>query len=413
MYSQRKTVWPIYVSLTLIFGIITFGSGYGVGIIQKTYFSEDNIQKQFSENAQVNITQNADENINFDLFWEVWNLVKDKHIAQPVEDIDLFYGAMAGIADSVGDPYTSYLSPELTARFNENISGKFEGIGAEIGVKESQLQIIAPLAGTPAEQAGLLAGDNIFKIDGVDTLGMSLDEAVERIRGDEGTTVVLTIFRSGADDVIDISVVRETIKIPTVEYEVTEYNGKRVGVITLSHFNEDAANDFSEVAQQVLRDNPSGIILDLRNNPGGLLQESVEIASHFIEDGKIVTERFSNGDETSYNSKGYATLNNFKTVVLINQGSASAAEIVAGALQDYSVATIVGNTSYGKGSVQDYQILEDNSSLKITVAHWFTPNGNTINDQGITPDIEVDRTFEEYESDIDPQLDRALEELTN
>lgn len=408
MYSQKKSRWGLYLTTAALIAVVSFTGGYGIGILQKTILDDDPIQQNFKKTEST-----TQANVDFGLFWEVWNLVKDKHVNQPVDDIDLFYGAIGGIAAAVDDPYTVYLPPELTARFTEDISGKFDGIGAEIGIKDSQLQIIAPLAGTPAEQAGLLAGDYIIKIDGLDTIGLTIDEAVDKIRGPKGSTVILTIYRNGADDVTDISVIRDTIKIPTLEYELRDINGKRLAIITLSHFNEDASEDFAEIVQTVLRDNPDGIILDMRNNPGGLLTESVAIASYFIPDGPIVNERFSDGREKSYPSDGYGTLKNYKTAVLINQGSASAAEIVAGALKDYQIAKIIGKTSYGKGSVQDFQVLDDNSSLKITVAHWYTPHGNSINDSGITPDIEVDLTIEDIEAERDPQLDRAIEELVN
>ncbi len=406
MYSQKNKNWSLYLTVVALITVVAFASGYLVGVLH------ENVQQENSTKIETKI-ESANSEIDFELFWEVWNLVKTKHIDQPVNDVDLYYGAISGIANSVEDPYTVYLPPDLTARFNQDISGKFDGIGAEIGIKDAQLQIIAPLAGTPAEKAGLQAGDKIIKIDGLETLDLTIDEAVDKIRGPKGSTVILTIYRDGADDVTDISVVRDTIKVPTLEYELRETNGKRLAIVALSHFNEDAAADFSEVSQTILRDNPDGIILDLRNNPGGLLEESVKVASYFVSQGSIVSERFSDGREVVYESKGYGTLENFETVVLINQGSASASEIVAGALKDHGAARVIGMQSYGKGSVQDFQMLDDNSSLKITVAHWYTPNGNTINDTGITPDIEVDITTEDIEADRDTQLDRAIEELVN
>lgn len=413
MYSQKNQNWSLYLTVVALITVIAFASGYLIGVLHENSQQRKSVEATFDESNEAKDIENANSEIDFALFWEVWNLVKTKHVDQPVSDVDLFYGAISGIANAVDDPYTVYLPPDLTTKFNEDISGKFDGIGAEIGIKDAQLQVIAPLAGTPAEKAGLLAGDKIIKIDDLETVDLTIDEAVDKIRGPKGSTVVLAIYRDGASDITDISVVRDTIKVPTLEYELRETNGKRLAVITLSHFNEDAAADFSEVSQTILRDNPDGIVLDLRNNPGGLLEESVKIASYFVPEGLIVSERFSDGREVDYDSKGYGTLSAFDTVVLINQGSASASEIVAGALKDHQVATIIGKQSYGKGSVQDFQMLDDNSSLKITVAHWYTPNGNTINETGITPDIDVDITTEDIEADRDPQLDRAIEELVN
>lgn len=413
MYSQKNQNWSLYLTVVALVTVIAFASGYLIGALYENSQEKQSVEATFDENNKVKDIEKANSEIDFALFWEVWNLVKTKHVDQPVSDTDLFYGAISGIANAVDDPYTVYLPPDLTTKFNEDISGKFDGIGAEIGIKDAQLQVIAPLAGTPAEQAGLLAGDKIIKIDGLETIDLTIDEAVDKIRGPKGSTVVLAIYRDGASDITDISVVRDTIKVPTLEYELREVDGKRLAVITLSHFNEDAAADFSEVSQTILRDNPDGIVLDLRNNPGGLLEESVKVASYFVPEGLIVRERFSDGREVDYNSEGYGTLSTFDTVVLINQGSASASEIVAGALKDHQKATVVGKQSYGKGSVQDFQMLDDNSSLKITVAHWYTPNGNTINETGITPDIDIDITIEDIEADRDPQLDRAIEELLN
>lgn len=413
MYSQKKQNWSLYVTVFSLISIITFTSGFLIGAYHENAQQKNPIQATFNDTKQTSDIEAANSTIDFEQFWEVWELVKSKHVDQPVNDTDLFYGAISGIAAAVDDPYTVYLPPDLTARFNEDISGKFDGIGAEIGIKDAQLQVIAPLAGTPAEQAGLQAGDKIIKIDDLETIDLTLDEAVDKIRGPKGSTVVLTIYRDGAEDVTEVSVVRDTIKVPTLEYELRETNGKRLAIIRLSHFNEDASADFEEVSQTILRDNPDGLILDMRNNPGGLLDESVKVASYFVPQGTIVSERFSDGREVVYDSKGYGTLANFETVVLINQGSASASEIVAGALKDHGAGKVLGKQSYGKGSVQDFQILDDNSSLKITVAYWYTPNGNSINDTGITPDIEVDITTEDIQADQDPQLDRAIEELVN
>ncbi len=411
MYSARKAPFSIFISIALIFCIASFAGGYLLGVVQDSNVFKDDLQRTIIKSS-VNTELSSD--IDFDLFWEVWDAVKTKHVDQPVDDKDLFYGAIEGITSAVDDPYTTYFSPELAERFNEDISGKFDGIGAEIGVEDSQLQIIAPLANAPAEEAGLRAGDNVISIDETDTYDMSLDEAVNLIRGERGTTVVLTIFREGDTDVQDIPIVRDTIKIPTVEYTTTSANNKNIAVITLSHFNSGASADFAEIANQVLRDNPDGLIVDLRNNPGGLLEESITISSHFISDGVIVSERFSDGSSRPYYTSNIGSFgDSIPVAVLINRGSASASEIVAGALQDYGKATIIGEQSFGKGSVQDYEVFEDNSSLKVTVAHWFTPNGRNIDEEGIQPDIEVVMTAEDYEADLDPQLDRAVEYLTN
>lgn len=414
MYREQQHNRLRYSLLGAFFGIICFGAGYTLRSVQYDFINNETIvNSALLESAATATSTTQQENLDFELFWDVWSLVQQNYVNQPVDDSNLFYGAVEGIAQAVDDPYTEFLDPELTQQFSETISGEFEGIGAEIGSKDDQLVIIAPLANTPAEQAGLQPNDAIMKIDTVDTTGMSVDKAVTLIRGEQGTTVTLTIYREGAEDFQDISVVRDVITVPNLEYELQEHGEKRIAVITLYRFDENSAADFSDAAQQILLDSVDGIVFDLRNNPGGLLDHSVDITSHFVADGPIMYEVFSDGSESVYESEGYNTLSGIPCVVLINEGSASASEIVAGALQDNGVATIVGMTSFGKGSVQDYRTFDDGSSLKITVAKWLTPHRASINEAGITPDVVVDRTYDDYVAERDPQFDKAIELLRN
>lgn len=408
--SMQPSYKRLFIALGILFGVtVCFSGGYVVGRAQISLFSE---ASQFSSAWIEPQTSEAITPEQYVLFWKVWQAVKKDYVNQPVDDTALFYGAISGIAAAVNDPYTVFLDPKEADLFATSISGKFQGIGAEIGMKDRQIVVVAPLKGSPAEQAGIRSGDTIIKIDGKDTLSLTVDAAVSLIRGTKDTSVTLTIYRSGAEAVQDIIIKRAEITIPSVVYTNKEVSGKHIAIIELSHFDEGSQAEFTKVAQQVLLDQPDGIVLDLRNNPGGLLDQCVGITSMFIDQGVIVKEHLSDGKEQSLNSDGSGTLISIpKLTVLINEGSASAAEILAGALQDYKKATIIGTQSFGKGSVQNFQQFPDGSILKVTMAKWLTPLGSTIDHTGITPDIEVKLTAEDVTAKRDPQLDRAIEEI--
>jgi carboxyl-terminal processing protease len=299
------------------------------------------------------------------------------------------------------------MDPESTEDFYQDLSGTFEGIGAEIGMRNDTITVIAPLDGMPAQKAGLRSGDKIYAIDGESALGMTVNEAVKRIRGEKGTEVTLTIIR-GEDKPIDITIVRDEIFVASIEHEMREDD---IYYIKISSFNDDTESLFYEAVANALVEKPKGIILDLRNNPGGYLETSITVASEWIEAGPVVAEQFGENRRMEHPSNGNARLSDIPTVVLINQGSASASEIVAGALRDYNKATIVGKQSFGKGSVQSLRNLSDGSSLKLTVAKWLTPEGDYIHEKGIEPQIEVDLTEEDINNDLDPQLDKAVDIL--
>ena len=348
------------------------------------------------------------KDVNFKLFWKVWDTIKNKFIDKnQLTDAQLFYGAMAGVVDSLGDPYSVFLNPQTSEEFSDELNGKFEGIGAEIGIRNNQLTIISPLPESPAEQAGLKALDRIIGIDGLETTGMSLDQAVSLIRGDKDTEVILTVTRDGLNESKEIKIIRNTIKIISVNW--TDKNG--IAYVKLTNFNSDTSAKFLEVANEVINSSPKGVILDLRNNPGGYLETAVDIAGYWIKEGQVVVrEEFSNAEQNQeYVSNGKGQLADFKTVVLVNGGSASASEIVAGALQDYQLATVVGETTFGKGSVQELENLSDGSAIKLTIARWLTPYSRTIDKNGIQPDFELKLTEEDINENKDPQLDKALE----
>ncbi len=343
--------------------------------------------------------------INFDLYWQVWDLL-NKNYVEPdkVKQKELFYGSLKGLVASLGDPYTVFMDPRLSKEFDDDLSGTFEGIGAELGIKQEILTIIAPLPDSPAEKSGLMPGDKIMAIDGVSTAGISLDEAVSKIRGPKNTEVTLTIIGNDPGQAKDHKIIRSKIAVKSVKTEMKN----DIFVIKISSFNDDTEELFKKAAKDVLVKNPKGIILDLRSNPGGYLETAIEVASEWIEEGVVVSEKFNEERTNNYQARGKASLKKYPTVVLVNQGSASASEIIAGALQDYQLAVIVGKKTFGKGSVQNLEELPDGSSVKITIAKWMTPKGNNINDQGIQPDIEVELTPADYENNQDPQLEKAI-----
>lgn len=386
-------VWGL---LLLTITTIGFTAGYGTGIWQS---------KQ-QQQAAITYTQP----LQSALFWKVWNRVQVGYITQPVEDEALFYGAIHGLAQAVDDPYTVFFDPTETKVFSSSLNGSFEGIGAEIGDKDGQIVVIAPLADSPAELAGLQPNDAIISIDAFDTYGLSVDEAVEKIRGPKGSVVTLTIYRIGASDLTDIPITRDTIEIPSAEYTTEVINDKTIATITLSTIDETSANDMRALVNQVLLDQPTGLILDMRNNPGGVLTGAIDISSLFLASGVVVSEEYGDGNVQSYQVSVDAILpKQPKLVILLNAGSASAAEIIAGALQDHQRAYIIGQTSFGKGSVQNYEEFPDGSSLKMTVAHWLTPNQRVINGIGITPDLVVESVDDE--AAVDEQRQAAIEYL--
>jgi len=376
-----------------------------------------------NENGNVSISKVIDlygktrsEEVSFDQFWEVWNTIKEKYVDRPVNDDSLFYGAMEGMVAGLGDQNSVYFSPQKAEEFAKDLSGEFEGIGAEIGLRDGQLVVVAPLPSSPAEKAGLKTGDKIFKIDGDETSNISLDEAVVKIRGKRNTTVELNIMHDNSETLEDIVVKREVITVPTVEWKMMENN---IAYLRLNYFNQDTWGDFDQAVKEIILKNPSGLILDLRSNPGGYLETSVDVASEWIKSGLVVLEKFSDGTENTYNTRGSHRLAGMKTVVLIDGGSASGSEILAGALQDYKLATLVGETSYGKGSVQDFQVLSDGSALKLTVARWFTPLNRQIDKKGIDPDVVLESMYTDISVDektnhvnyTDLGIEKALEIL--
>jgi len=354
------------------------------------------------------------EEIDFSLFWEAYHKLQEKFVSKEKFDTQkMIEGAISGMVKSLNDPYTVFLNPEDTKRFIEDVKGTFEGVGMEVDIKKGQLQVIAPLEGTPAQRAGLRAGDKIIKINDTFTTDLTLDEAINLIRGPKDTQVTLTIFREGWEKSEEFKIVRDVIEVPSLKWEIKKTpQGEDVAYLNLYQFSEKASLDFFQAAIEILNSPAKKIILDLRNNPGGYLEVAQDIAGWFLERGQIVAiEDFGQGKQNEYKAQGNARLLEYPLVILINKGSASASEILAGALQDNRGIILIGEKSFGKGSVQELERLEGGSSLKITVAKWLTPKGKLISDVGLEPDIKVEMTEEDYQAERDPQLDKALEKI--
>jgi len=345
------------------------------------------------------------EEIDFSLFWEAYYKIQEKFVDKSkIDPKKVVYGAISGMLRSLEDPYTVFLTAEETKTFLENVRGTFEGIGIEIGIKKGQLQVIAPLEGTPAQQAGLKAGDKILKINDTPTLDITLEQAVSMIRGPKGTKVKLTIYREGWEKEKEVEIIRDVIEIPSLKWE------EKDGIIYLKiyHFTEKAFTDFKKAAISILKLPTNKIILDLRDNPGGYLEIAQKIAGWFLlKESIVLIEEFGDGTKREYKSEGPSYFASYKIVVLVNEGTASAAEILAGALRDNLGVMLIGEKTYGKGSVQQLDNLTD-GSLKITIAKWLTPKGNLISETGLEPN-EIVKTEKNDGKDV--QLERAIEIL--
>lgn len=392
---QNKSNFLLFIIFAVI---ISFAVGFNVGQKQNSILFVGGV-----ENQEVGQPKKVD----FSLFWDAWLMI-EKNYPKDLDYQKMVYGAIAGMVDSLGDPYTSFFNPEETKIFKEDVKGVFEGVGMEIGLRNGQLTVIAPLEGTPAQKAGLRSGDIVIKIDDSSTRDLSIEESVKLIRGVKGTEVVLTVFREGWTENKEIKIIRGVIEVPSLKWEIKESD---IAYIRLYHFSEKANSDFNKAAKEILESPAKKIVLDLRDNPGGYLQVAQDITGWFIEKGQIVTiEDFGgNEDRREYKAEGNARFLNYPIVVLMNKGSASASEILAGALRDNRGVLLIGETSFGKGTVQEFREFSDDSGLKVTVAQWLTPNGSSISEVGLKPNIEIEMTAEDFDAGRDPQLDKAME----
>lgn len=364
-------------------------------------------------------------NLDFKLFWDTWDLLSRSYIDKKALDPEkMFYGAISGMVSSLGDPYTFFLPPQQQKTSKEELNGSFEGVGIQLGFNEDKrLVVIAPLSGTPAERAGIKPEDIIVKIGDKDTTNIALPEAVNLIRGPKGTEITLTIFREGEQDTREFILKRETIIVKSVEVKFKQTkNEKNIALIKLSRFGERTKDEWEAAVSSTLNEGAKGVILDLRNNPGGFLEGAVYIASEFLSGGDVVLQENSKGERVAFNVNRDGKLTKIPLVILINKGSASASEIVAGAIQDRKRGKLIGEKSFGKGTIQEAEDLPGGAGIHITVAKWLTPNGRWVNDtEGLEPDVKIEsspmielpkvKEDEEVDQTKDPQLEKALELL--
>jgi carboxyl-terminal processing protease len=348
---------------------------------------------------------------DFSVFWQAWDLLKSAHLdGENLNDKDLIYGAISGLVGATKDPHTVFLAPDDSKKFEEDIQGEFGGIGAELSVKDGFVVVVAPLEDTPASRIGIKAGDKILEINGEPVLNADVNEAVKKIRGEPGTDVTLTILSNGDEKTHEVTITRDIISIPTLNWEIKDND---IAYIELYSFNENAPFLFYKAALAIMLDKDiKGIVLDLRNNPGGYLEVAVNLAGWFLEDNTlVVSEQTKDGLGIGFNASGTGAFKDVPVVVLVNKGSASASEILAGALRDNRGVMLVGEKTFGKGTVQQMAGLKDGSQIKITIAKWVLPDGGTIDQTGLVPDIEVKISDTDAEAGIDTQLNRAIEEI--
>ncbi|MDF2461371.1 MAG: putative carboxyl-terminal protease [Candidatus Saccharibacteria bacterium] len=378
----------VLIPSVLLFGLVAFAAG-----------------DRYSGQIALPFMKPAKE-IDFSSLNDLYGMMQ-RNFHGEITDEKALDGAKAGLVSSGGDPYTAYLTAKEAKQLADDLTGKLSGIGAEIGIKSNVLTIVAPIEDTPADRAGLRAGDQIARINNEDTTGMSVETAVSKIRGDKGTKVTLKLVRSGVKEPFDVTITRDNITVPSVKSSMKNGN---VAYINVTRFGPDTVQLVEDAARTLKGQGAKKVILDLRNDPGGYLDAAVGVSSQFLEAGALVVEEKGN-QKDKLTSRGGGLLIGLPTIVLINEGSASASEIVAGALKDHKAARLVGEKSFGKGSVQEIKNLPGGAQLKVTVAHWYTPGGVNINKEGIKPDVEVKMNTDDYNANRDPQLDKALELL--
>jgi carboxyl-terminal processing protease len=405
---QRQRL--ILIGAVVLAIAIGFGGGY-------FYFKQQNSKAVDTIIKQViNKDEGKSDAVDFSLFWQVWDKLHERYVDKSnLDSQKLVYGAIEGMVAAAGDPYTVFFEPVTSKKFQEQVTGAFSGVGMEIDKRNDLITVIAPIKDSPAMRAGIKAGDVVVKVDGAATDGWSVDEAVSHIRGKQGTTVKLTIGRQGESDFLEFSIVRDTIKVPAVDWKMLD---NKVAYLQIYTFNGNLDDEFARAAKEITDAGAQRLIIDMRNNPGGLLDSAINLAGWMLKkDSLVVQERYSTGVTDQLRADGSSRLAGIPTVILLNGGSASAAEILAGALHDIRNVPIVGEKSFGKGSVQQVEDFYNGASLKVTVAKWLTPNGVSISGNGISPTVEVKIDPKEYvakgwelgTAGKDPQLDKAIE----
>ena len=403
-FNKTLVISGIILAALVLIGA-GFYSGYGYGTD-----TPKNIVIKGVSNMETGNPSSGKADADFSIFWQAWDLLRSNHIkGADLKDQDLVYGAIEGLVNSAGDPHTVFFKPDDSQKFVEDIQGEFGGIGAELSVKDDYIVVVAPLEDTPASRGGIKAGDKILEIDKLPILKIDVNEVVKKIRGEIGTKVVLSVLSNGDKVPHEISLVRETIMVPTLKWEIKNDN---IAYVQLFSFNEKAPYLFYKAALAIMLGDMKGMVLDLRNDPGGYLEVAVNIAGWFFDkDVLVVSEQFRNGTETKSVANGSGAFKDMPIVVLVNKGSASASEILAGALRDNRNVKLIGETTFGKGTVQDMEALKDGSQIKMTIAKWVMPSGHIIEGNGLVPDIEVKITDKDIEAQKDPQLERALAEV--
>lgn len=407
---NKKSIYEFIKARKVIFLVLLLILFFSFGVCVGFNNRPETVTAVDISNKDNSVVNSAD----FAPFWKTWNLINEKYPnASKISSQERIYGAISGLVGSLKDPYSVYFNPNDTKTFEDDIAGSFSGVGMEVGIKDKILTVISPLKDTPAYKAGIKSGDKILKIDKVATYGLTVEKAVELIRGKKGTTVTLTIFNDDSKDSKDIVVTRDVINLPTLD---TEQRPDGIFVIKLYSFSANSMDLFRGAMKKFYESKSDKLLLDLRGNPGGYLDAAVNMASWFLPEGKPVVIEDSGIDikKKIHRSEGYNIFSDkLKFVILINSGSASASEILAGAMQDYGIAKLVGEQSFGKGSVQEVVNVTPDTILKITIAKWLTPKGTSISEKGLTPDYVVEFTKKDEESKKDPQLDKAVELLTN
>ena len=411
--SGCKVMLIALVGLLIASG--AFVAGFGTGAVVAplspalSSFEPPILLPTATATPTVSLEPSETEEEALSLFWEVWHILQEQYYGQLPDEKGMTYGAIQGVLDTLEDDNTVFFDPDAAKIMREDMSGSFEGIGAHVRMREDgRLMIVAPIEGQPAEAAGLRPGDIILEADGVSLEGMNIYEAIQHVRGPKGTVARLKVLREDVAEPFIVEVERARIPMPTIETKMLDGD---IAYVKLYDFNAQANDRLEDALKELLAENPRGLIFDLRNNPGGFLTEAVSVASQFISEGKILTERFGDDTEQVYEAEQGGLALEVPLVVLVNPGSASASEIVAGALQDAGRALLIGETTFGKGSVQLVHRMRDDSELRVTVARWFTPNDRLIHGQGLEPDIAVELTAEDMDAGRDPQLDEAVEYL--
>lgn len=417
---MKAKTWIGIFAVLLVVILIT--GAFSGGFIAGRYFtpetasyqpvngsSEQSVETEQPESTE-KVTEPVDIDELFKPFWQAWDVVHDRFVDQPVDDVTLMRGAISGMLDALGDEHTSYLDPEMAKQFALELNGEeYDGIGAWVDISGDYLEIISPMPGSPAEKAGLKSGDKVIAINGEDMTDVDGEMARQRILGKAGTTVTLTIQRKGQEEPFDVVVERAAIVVPTINAKMLEND---IAYVQLYTFGDSTAEDLHNALKDLMDQNPKGLILDLRNNGGGYLQTAIQVASEFIGDGVIMYEEYGDGSRDTYKARPGGLATDIPMVVLVNEGSASASEIVAGAIQDRQRGPLVGVTSFGKGSVQTVeQLMDDQGQVRVTIARWLTPNERQIHKLGLTPDFVVEITDTDREADLDPQLQKAIELL--